>query len=510
MRHAGWLAALMLAASARAATSCQSLTGLRLKNLAITTAETVAQGAFTPPGVSADSQQAGAYRVLPEFCRIAATLTPSRDSQIQIEVWMPSAGWNRDLQSVGNGAWAGSISYPAMATALSQSYATAGTDTGHSGNSATFALGHPERVMDFAFRATHEMTVAAKAIIMAYYGQGPELSFWNGCSTGGRQALTEAERYPSDYDGIVAGAPAIHASYLQGAQVWITQVTNRDPAGYIPPAKYRVLHDAVLAACDALDGVADSVLEDPTRCRFDPGALQCGNGDSPSCLTAAQVAVARQIYAGMPSKYSDKPLVPGLEYGSELGWATLSSPQPMALAEETYKYLVFADGTWDYRTFDPDRDVARARQAIGGLLDAIDPDLQPFFEHKTASGHGGKLLLYHGWADPGIMPRNSIQYYASVAEKVGEEKAADSIRLFLVPGMGHCRGGDGPDSFDALSVLKTWVQTGNAPEQMTAAKVRGGVTERTRPLCAYPNVAKYKGTGNTDQASSFVCAAPER
>ena len=303
---------------------------------------------------------------------MAATLTPVADSEIKIEVWLPEpAGWNGNLQSVGNGAWAGTISYPAMATALTAGYATASTDTGHiGGDPATFVPGHPEKVIDFSYRAVHEMTVAAKAIIAARYGNGPKYSYWNGCSTGGRQALTEAQRYAADYDGIIAGAAAIYTTHLQGAQVWSAEVVHKDEASYIPPAKYAVLHAAVLEACDELDGVKDGVLENPTKCHFDPQKLLCKDADAPSCLTAPQVEAARQIYAG-PMNSRGKSLFPGLERGSETGWATLSGTKPMALADETYKFLVFKDADWDYLNFNAERDIAAADKS-GGRADELD------------------------------------------------------------------------------------------------------------------------------------------
>jgi feruloyl esterase len=494
---------LAASAIAAAAAPCESLTTLKLKNVAITSALALGAGAFTPPNPPGKGQQNPIFQSLPAFCRVAAALTPSSDSEIKIEVWMPAAGWNGNLQSVGNGAWAGSISYPAMAAALQAGYATASTDTGHAGNVATFVVGHPEKLIDFAYRAVHEMTVAAKAITAAHYGSGPKLSFWNGCSTGGRQALAEAQRYPADYDGIIAGAPANYPTRLQGAQVWTTQVMNRDPAGFIPPEKYATLHQGALEACDALDGVKDGVLEDPTRCKFDPGSLLCKGADAPSCLTAPQVEVARTIYAGMKSPGTGRLLFPGLEPGSEMGWSTLGDRKPMALAEETYRYLVYQDENWDYKTFNPDTDLAKADKAAGPVMNSIDPNLKPFFSH------GGKLLMYHGWADPGIMPGNSVNYYLSVAGKLGgTRKSMDSIRLFMVPGMGHCRGGDGTDTFDAMAALQHWVAQKQAPDSIPASRVRNGAVDRTRPLCPYPQVAKYKGSGSTDEASNFVCAAP--
>jgi feruloyl esterase len=477
-----------------AATSCESVASIALRNATITAATPVEAGAFpAPPG---RGPNAGAiYKTLPAFCRIAATLKPSSDSAIKIEVWMPAMGWNGKLQSVGNGAWAGTISYPALATALAAGYAAASTDTGHEGNNPNFIPDHPEKVVDFAYRAVHEMTAKSKAIVAAYYGDGPQYSYWNGCSTGGRQAMAEAQRFPTDYDGIIAGAPANYPTKLQGSQVWTSAMTHKNEAGYIPPAKYAAIHKAALDQCDALDGVKDGVIEDPTRCKFDPKAIECKGEDGPSCLTAPQVELARKIYAG-PGFF------PGLEPGSEMGWATLSGPKPMDLAVETYKYLVFQDPKWDYLSFNPEADVPRAEKSMSTLMNSVDPNLKPLF------AHGSKLLQYHGWADPGIPPGSSVNYYKSVLEAMGgKAKVNDSYRLFMVPGMGHCGGGDGTSTFDMVSALDQWVEQGKAPDQIVASKVVSGAVIRTRPLCPYPQVATYKGSGSTDDAANFSCKA---
>jgi feruloyl esterase len=474
------------------AATCESVASIQLRNAAITLAAPVEAGAFpAPPG---RGPNAGAvYKTLPAFCRVAATLKPSSDSEIKIEVWMPAGGWNGKLQSVGNGAWAGTISYPAMATALAAGYAAASTDTGHTGNNPDFITDHPEKVVDFAYRAVHELTWASKAIIAAYYGDGPQYSYWNGCSTGGRQAMAEAQRFPADYDGIIAGAPANYTTKLQGSQVWTSAMTHKNEAGYIPPAKYAAIHKAALDQCDALDGVKDGVIEDPTRCRFDPKVIECKGEDGPACLTAPQVELARRIYAG-PGFF------PGLEPGSEMGWSTLSGPKPMDLAVEVYKYLVFQDPKWDYLTFNPEADVVRADKTISSAMNSVDPNLKPLF------ARGGKLLQYHGWADPGIAPGSSVNYYKSVLEAMGgKAKVNDGYRLFMVPGMGHCGGGDGTSTFDMVSALDEWVVQGKAPDKIVASKVVNGAAVRTRPLCPYPQVATYKGSGSTDDAANFAC-----
>ena len=474
---------------------CENVKSLSFPDTTITLAQSVAPGGFSAPG----GRGAEAFKQLPAFCRVAATLRPSNDSEIKVEVWLPESGWNGKLESVGNGAWAGTISYPAMATALAAGYATASTDTGHTGNNADFITGHPEKVIDFGYRAVHEMTVAAKSIVDAYYGTKPKYSYWNGCSTGGRQALMEAQKYPNDYDGILAGAPAIYASRLQGMQVWASQTVHKGEASYIPPSKYSVIHDAVLQQCDALDGVKDGVLEDPTKCKFDLKVLACKDTDAPSCLTSPQLEAARKLYAGPVNSKTARPLFPGLEPGSELGWNTLGGPQPMSLASEVYKYLVFNNPNWDYKTINPEVDFELAEKAIGDSVDAANPNLKPFVDH------GGKLIMYHGWSDPGIPPRNTIQYYKKVAGTLGESKMKDSIRLFMIPGMNHCQGGPGTDKFDGIAALAQWVEGGKAPDQIPASHQTAGKVDRARPLCAYPSVAVYKGSGSTDDSANFLC-----
>jgi feruloyl esterase len=483
-------------ASALYSAPCETIKTINLPHTTITMAQAVPSGGFTPQG----GRGADAFKNLPAFCRVAATLTPVPDSEIKVEVWLPESGWNGKLQSVGNGAWAGTISYPAMATALAAGYATASTDTGHTGNNPNFITGHPEKVNDFGYRAVHEMTVAAKGVIAGYYGNAPKYSYWNGCSTGGRQALTEAQRYPLDYDGILAGAPAIYASRLQGMQVWASQTVHRDEASYIPPSKYPAIHNAVLEQCDALDGVKDGVLENPTVCKFDPKVLACKEGDSASCLTAPQVEAAGKLYAGPRNSKTGQPAFPGLQPGSELGWNMLAGPQPMSLATDVYKYLVFNNPDWDYKTINPDSDFGLAEKAIANSMDATNPNLKPFIDH------GGKLVMYHGWSDPGIPPMNTVQYYKNVMDSLGgASKTTGSIRLFMIPGMNHCAGGNGTDKFDGVAALAQWVENKKAPEQIPASHQTAGKVDRTRPLCPYPQVAAYKGSGSTDEAANFIC-----
>jgi feruloyl esterase len=488
-----------------AATSCEKLAKLVLPKTTVSMAQLVAAGAFLPPMAPGATKAPNTepFRSLPAFCRVAAIMAPSRDSEIKMEAWLPLSGWNGKFQGVGNGGWAGSISYGALAGALARGYAAASTDTGHTGGSGSFALGHPEKLIDFAYRAVHEMTVKSKVILKAFYGSGPKLSYWVGCSNGGRQALQEAQRFPSDYDGIVAGAPANDWTHLMTGHLWIAKAVHTDDASYIPPEKYALIHKAVLDACDALDGLADGVLDDPTRCRFDPKVLECKSGDPGACLTPSQVEAARKIYAPAKSPHTGQEIFPGLEPGSELGWAGLAGPTPFSVALDYFKYVVAGNAGWDWQTIDFERELALADRLDSKRLNAMDPNLKPF------TRRGGKLLIFMGWNDQLIAPRSSIDYYQKVTAALGgPARTAASVRLFMVPGMNHCGGGEGPCFFDILSVLEQWVEQKKAPEQMIASHKTNGTTDRTRPLCPFPQVARYKGSGSTDEAASFGCQVP--
>ena len=483
--------ALILAATASAAT-CENLTALALPNTTITSAQST-----NSPG------SAGGSQVLPAFCRVAATIRPTSDSNIRIEVWLPMEGWNGNLLANGNGGWSGSINSQTLAAGLLRGYASAMSDLGHEGSSASFALGHPEKLVDYGYRGAHELAVAAKAITASYYGHGPKFSYWSGCSAGGRSALMEAQRFPADFDGIIAGDPGLDWTGRAIQAVWVAQAAHKSEESYIPPDKYPLIHEAVLQACDARDGVRDGVLEDPTRCNFDPGELRCQGPDNLKCLTAPQVETARAIYTTVVNRRTKKPVAPAFERGSELGWATMAGPRPFGIGAEFFKYVVFQDPSWDYKTFNFDSDLARTAEAEKGLLNATNPNLSGFMDR------GGKLIQYHGWSDPQIAPSSSVEYYKNVLETSGgAAKVQKSYRLFMVPGMAHCRGGDGTSSFDMLSALQQWVENGKAPDRIDASRVRNGITDRTRPLCPYPQLAVYTGTGSTDQASNFSCKLP--
>ncbi len=489
---------LLLITLPAAAAPCESLAALKLPDTTVTLAQTVAAGGFAPAG--GGGRGGGAqFSDLPAFCRIAATLKPSSESDIKIEVWLPASNWNGKFEAVGNGGWNGNIDSNALAVGLRRGYATASTDTGHDGGAGLWMQSH-EKLVDFGYRAVHEMTAKAKALINAYYGNDAKYSYWNGCSAGGRQGLKAAQKYPNDFDGIVAGAPALNSTGRAAFSVWIAQNMHKEEASYIGPAKYPVVHDAVLQACDALDGVKDRVIENPRQCKFDPKVLQCAAGDAASCLTSPQVQSARTMYQPVVNSRTTKEIFPGLEFGSEMGWATFGGAQPFGIGTGMYQFMVFKDPKWDYKTLNFDTDMALVDKIENGVINAMDPNLKPFF------AHGGKLLQYHGWADQQIPSGSSVEYYQSVLDTIGGQiKVKDNYRLFMIPGMGHCGGGDGPASFDMLAALEQWVEKGKTPDAVPAAHLTNGQPDRTRILCPYPQVAAYKGTGDSNDAANFSC-----
>src|SRR4029453_16771161 len=367
--------------------SCDRLAALALRETTVTVAQLVPAGQFSAPS---GGRGASSFKDLPEFCRVAATIQPTSDSDIKVEVWLPATGRNGKFQAVGNGGWAGVISYSAMADAIRAGYASASTDTGHVGGRGTFALDHPEKLIDFAWRSEHEMTVKAKAIIQEFYGRAPRLSYWNGCSTGGRQGLKEAQKFPDDYDGIIAGAPANRTAM----SLWIAHAVLKDPASYIAPGKYPIIHRAALAACDSVDGLTDGLIDDPTKCHFDPKVLLCETGDGPECLVAPQVEAARKIYSPALNPRTGHELFSSLVPGTELGWGVQAQgPEPSANIYDQYRYVVFKKPNWDWKTFNFDSDVVRGDRPENLVMNATDPNMKAFF------GHGGKLLLFLGWAD---------------------------------------------------------------------------------------------------------------
>lgn len=477
------------------AASCESLISLKLPDTMITSAESVAAGSLATDAGAHPSQ----FKDVPEFCRIAATLKPSKDSDIKIEIWLPASNWNGKFEAVGNGGWNGNIVSDALAAGVLRGYAVASTNTGHEGGAGPW-MEHPEKLVDFGYRAAHEMTVKAKSIIHAYYGSDAKVSYWSGCSAGGRQGLKAAQKYPEDFDGIVAGAPAINATGRAAFSIWIAQNLHKEESSYIPQNKYGMIHDAVLQACDALDGVKDHVVENPRQCKFDPKVLQCTGADSASCLTSSQVQSARTMYAPLRNPRTQKEIFPGLEYGSEMGWSTFGGLQPFDVGAGLYRDMVFKDPNWDYKTLNFDSDMDLTAKIEKGDINALDPNLQRFFLH------GGKIIHYHGWADPQIPSGSSVEYYQSVLDTMGgTNKVKENYRLFMVPGMGHCAGGDGPASFNMLTALEQWVEKGKTPDYIPAVHLTNGHADRTRILCPYPQVATYNRTGDTNDAANFTC-----
>jgi feruloyl esterase len=519
------------------ADSCANLAKLNLKDTKITLAQVVAAGEFvqpanpnagggrgsapggTPSPAATDAGRGGpaaaapagrgggrgpspVFKTLPAFCRVAVTLTPTSDSDIKSEIWLPMTGWNGKFQVDGNGGWAGSIGYPNLGTAVAAGFASGGTDTGHSTNGASFALDHPEKMLDFGYRAVHVTTVAGKALISAFYGDAPKEAYFTGCSTGGRMAMNAVQRYPTDFNGVIAGAQVNPMTRLHMGSMYNTTFAHKDEENYIPPTKYAMIHKAVIEACDALDGLKDGLIQNPMACKFDPKVLECKGADGPACLTTKQVAMANTIYGGAITSDTKVQIYPGWERGSEMGWNVTAGPQPEGPAVDTYRFDVFHDPNWDWHTLKFDSaTVSLADKEGNSTINAVETDLKPFF------AAGGKLLLYHGWSDPNVAPRNTVNYYNSVLKTMGgEAKVTNDVRLFMVPGMGHCGGGEGPNDFDKVGALDQWVTTGKAPDSIIASHSTDGKVDRTRPLCPYPQVAKYKGSGSIDDAANFVCS----
>jgi Tannase and feruloyl esterase len=511
------------------AASCDSLAALKLPGTTITAAQIVAPGAFVPPGPAPTAAALAPFKSLPAFCRVQGVIQPSSDSHIEFEVWLPVSGWNRDYMGVGNGGMAGSILYtapplvsdnvPRMAQGVAAGFAVSSTDTGHQAgpNDGQWALGHPEKMVDFGYRAIHETAEKSKAIIRAFYGNGPKHSYFDSCSNGGREALMEAQRFPADYDGIIAGAPAYFLTHAAAGFTVGAQATEADPASYIPASKLPAIEAAALAACDELDGLKDGLIEDPRKCHFDPETLLCQASESSACLTQPQVAALKKLYAGPRNSKGDQ-IYPGYFPGGETGangWsANITGSGPgkslsYGFAVQGGKYLLFQNPAWDYRSFDLDRDVKFIDDAVGQRLNAIDPNLKNF------KSRGGKLILFHGWSDAILAPTATIDYYESVAAKMGRKDAESFTRLYMVPGMQHCIGGPGPNNFGnaMIAALQHWVEQGSAPDRILATKYKtdgdpsSGVA-RTRPLCPYPQVARYQGSGSIDEAANFACRIP--
>jgi feruloyl esterase len=511
------MALLALCFATGASASCEDLANFPMTDGKITGAVSVAEKSTVPLALMRAALVAPA-----DFCRISVTLNPSADSEIMAEVWLPDpTKWNGKYFGVGNGGFGGTVIGPMldMRRGLAKGYATAGNDLGHEVTSmipdGSWVIGHPEKVKDFAYRADHVMAEFAKKLIAVYYGRGPQLSYFRGCSNGGHEALMEAQRYPTDYDGIIAGAPANAWTHIMVGFLWNETAQFATPGSQIPHDKLASIQKAVLAKCDALDGVKDGVINDPAKCRFDPKELLCKSGDSPECLTQPQVDALNKIYVGPIDPKTHRSLYPGFPPGSEglaSNWDTWITNQPSAqslFGNQFYGAFVLGEPKWDYRTFDFATDPAKTDAVWGPVINSNDPDLSAFAKH------GGKLILYQGWADAAITPWGTIQYYESIRQKMGADAAHRFVRLFMAPGMMHCGGGPGPSDFDSLAAMEQWREQSQAPETMIASRyvpnpaaaLTGdtGPALATRPLCAYPKVAYWNGKDSPDEAKNYAC-----
>lgn len=514
--YAVFVALFVLAAiPAAAQQSCESLKSIKIPHVTITSVE-AGQPGYELPGQSGFMGNLPPTKVTAPFCRIQAVAAPSSDSHIGIEVWLPAAvNWNGKFLAAGNPGFIGSLSAAGLAGIMQRGYVAAGTDTGHVDEGFQWAIGHPEKWADWGYRAVHEMAVITKTLAQRYYGKPIQYSFWNSCHNGGNQGLNEAQRYPDDFDGIVAGDPAFHISHLQSGSLYISWLALKDGVdgpGYVPLAKLAAVNKAVLAACDGNDGLVDGLLEDPTKCTFDPASIQCKEGNGESCLTAAQVNTVKKIYEG--AKFKDgTPIYSGFERGSELIWQLMVEKEPFTVNTNYFKGMVFQDPNWDFRTFDVDRDTRLAIERTSKYVDGADPNLKPF---KKA---GGKLIMVTSWNSNALPPRQLVEYYRSVQKTMGgREQTEDFARLFAVPGSGGCPGflfneGD----FPAFDAMVQWVEKGQAPEKIIythreagSGFMSPGKPYRTRPVCAYPKVSKYKGTGDINDAANFTCVEPSK
>ena len=507
---AGPAVAQQPAPSPKPSMSCEALAQRAFPDAKVTLAEARPAGMFQIPGGGGFGPSS---MNLPAFCRVAATLTPTADSDIKMELWLP-AGWNGKFMMVGNGAWSGAVSYSALAEPLERGYAVASTDTGHEGGRGTFGFGHPEKLVDFAWRAVHETTVKGKALTTAYYGGGPRLSYWDGCSSGGKQGLKEVQMFPADYDGVIAGAPANNWMRLQ-VQSMVASLAN-NPNGSKPvlgPVQIGLLHKAVIDQCDGLDGLKDGQLADPRACKFKASSLICKAGqDVASCLTPGQAAVADKIYAPVRNSKTHELIYPGFAPGSEEQWPIVILT-PWTVGLDNFG-LAHDDPKWDPYSFDPVADLAVAETWDPGIS-ATNPDISAF------KARGGKLIQYHGWSDGLISTENSDNYYESVVSRQGGiDQTRAFYRLFMVPGMGHCGGAYG---VDWITALEQWVEGGHAPDQLSGKRLppaRFGppgpgpaappVDLGSRPICAYPQVAAYKGSGAEGDPASFACKVAPR
>jgi feruloyl esterase len=496
-------------ASAR---DCSSISSMVVDRTTFTVAARVASGEFA---ASSAQKIVG----LPAFCRVVARLTPTPSSDIEVEIWLPDH-WNGKLLGTGNGGMGGAIDYHALADGLWRGYAVANTDLGTSAGIESM-IGNFDKIVDFGHRATHLMTVLAKAVIGRFYSAAPTYSYFRGCSTGGGQGLHEAQRYPEDYDGILAGAPGANRVPAHLAFQWAYAATQRDPTTYLPAEKRKLWADKVMAACDGLDGLKDGLIVRPDKCTIDPAVIQCKGKDRTDCLTAGQVDALQKIYAGPHHAVTGEQLAPGYLRGTELGFRS-ERPTSTSSPPFPFPFEWLWGKRWNWRTFNFGTDVDVMRNALNFAVDATSPDLRAF------EARGGKLIIYQGLADNIQIPGAAAQYLERV-EAAMPGQSSGFFKLFNAPGMAHCAGGYGPNVFgnldpafapslpanpatDIMAALEQWVEKKREPLQIVAAKFAGnlptGVLERTMPLCAWPKVSAFNGTGDAKDAGSFHCADP--
>ncbi|SAI05308.1 Tannase and feruloyl esterase [Bordetella ansorpii] len=493
------------------ACSTDAFADVQLAGARISSAEPVAAGDYTPPGTRQTLPD------LPAFCRIDAVATPSASSLINFQVWVPEgSAWNGKLVATGNGGYSPALSYTDMAYALRQGYATLGGDTGHQTEDMLWGVNNTEKIIDWGTRSINAITVAGKQMIDELRAQPASRAYYLGCSTGGHQGFAEAQRYPTDFDGIIAGAPGNNRTALNIEFMWrfrSNRPVDDNLTQYLTGAKLNLLTSKATAACDALDGVADGVIDDPRQCtaaRFDVDTLLCTGADAADCLTIDQISAAKKIYQGPRNPRTDAQWYPGWPVGSESGWSGyMGTTEPVRA--DFWRYWVFDDPHWNWWTFDFDRDVSYAYAKVAPWVDQTSTDLSAF------KANGGKMIVYHGWSDPVVSAHDSIDYYGRVRQAQGSQDAMDAFyRMFLVPGMGHCGGGPGVTglrsdaaspaaSSDILAALDRWVEQGRAPDDLVATRMSGASVSRTRPLCAYPTQATYRGSGDPDVATNYTC-----
>lgn len=528
----------VLSVGVRAQQSCESLKDVKFDHAVV---------------VSATWQEADRLKELPNVpvprhCEVTAIARPTSDSEIHFTLWLPpSERWNGKYMQSGSGGWGGYIQPMALLGPLSRGYAVAATDDGHqtAGNTAdassSWAIGHPEKLIDFGYRAVHETAILSKVVVDAYFGKPAAHAYFSGCSDGGREALMEAERYPEDFDGILAGAPSNNWTHHFTGFVWNEIALNATPESKIAVEQLPAIEKAALDACDALDGVKDGVIQDPRQCHFDPSVLLCHGTPSAECLSQPQIEALKKIYSGPVNPRTGEQIYPGYEPGTEAeakSWSLfiVGASAQSFLGNSFFSGAVYEDPHWDWHSMDFDRDLHLADEKTASILNSYNPDLRSFRDH------GGKLMQYQGWGDAVSAPRSSIVFYEKVKQFLAHYPDPRSsspsdiqsfYRLYMVPGMLHCLGGPGAVSFgndgrnflnatptnDIQLALDRWVTQGIAPDAIIASGIAPGESGAdsktkspgvpiTRPLCVYPAVARYKGRGNINAAENFECVQP--